>query len=333
MAFIYKVENLINHNCYIGQTTNIEKRWNKHKTEPFNTKSKAYEYPLYRAIRKYGLENFAFEILEECKVVELNEKEMYYIQKFNSYFHGYNQTLGGDARSVVEKEKIIGIIQDLKTTDLLQKEIAKKWNISEEMVQGINTGRYWKQDIEYPIRGKSKNSARKTRKRQNENDARGKLKEYLPYHRFCSICGKEISRDAKFCIECGHNNARKCERPSKEELYNLLKKHKSFTYVANLFNVSDNAVKKWCKQYGIPHLISDYIKKIKKVKKPHFPKRPIHMIDIKTNQIIKTFSSQAEAEIELRGKCTDAITKVLSGKKPSMYGYKWAYADENSNNT
>ncbi len=45
---------------------------------------------------KYGLENLKFEILEECEVCDLDEKELIYIKKFNSFDNGYNLTKGGD---------------------------------------------------------------------------------------------------------------------------------------------------------------------------------------------------------------------------------------------
>ena len=52
----------------------------------------------------------------------------------------------------IYKEKIIGVINDLLNTNMLHREIAEKWNISTEMVQGINTGRYWYQENKnYPL--------------------------------------------------------------------------------------------------------------------------------------------------------------------------------------
>lgn len=47
------------------------------------------------AIRKYGKENFLVCIIEECPDELLNEKECYYIEKFDTYYNGYNLTLGG----------------------------------------------------------------------------------------------------------------------------------------------------------------------------------------------------------------------------------------------
>lgn len=103
---IYKITNLINGKVYIGQSTNIERRWKDHK-RMFNYKddgSLKYNYPLYCAFRKYGEKNFKFEIIEECSEEELNEKEILYIKKHNSYVrwknsNGYNQTLGGESNS------------------------------------------------------------------------------------------------------------------------------------------------------------------------------------------------------------------------------------------
>ena len=322
MNYIYKIENLINNKCYIGQTRNIQKRWNRHRTAPFNKNDNAYDYPLYRAIRKYGLENFSFEILEECNVQDLNERERFYIDYYDTYFNGYNQTLGGDSKAVVNKEKIIGVINDLETTDLYHHEIAKRWNISTEMVQGINTGRYWKQDREYPIRklNKSKSKYHTIRKRKGS--------VYDSYHRYCKDCGKEISHDAVRCVECGRIHSRKTTRPSKEELFNLLNEHKNFTHIAKLFGVSDNAVRRWCKDYELPYKTQDLVeKKPIKTKKQKAPSRPVNMVDIDTDKVLMTFTSQAQAEIYMCGKPTDGVGKVLRGKKKTMYGYKWTFAD------
>ena len=54
---IYKITNLANNKVYIGQSTNILKRFNAHKSRAFNPKNSQYESHLYRAIRKYGLDN------------------------------------------------------------------------------------------------------------------------------------------------------------------------------------------------------------------------------------------------------------------------------------
>ena len=101
MCGIYKITNMVNGKAYIGQAQNIEKRWNEHIHYTKNKNSPAYTKPLYKAMRKYGVENFSFEILILCEEELLNLMEIYYIEKYNSYIHaensnGYNLTLGGE---------------------------------------------------------------------------------------------------------------------------------------------------------------------------------------------------------------------------------------------
>ena len=97
---IYKIENLINCKVYIGQSNNIQQRWYEHKNLFKKKDRKEYNYPLYKAMRKYGIKNFSFEILEECEIEKLNMYERRYIFIYNSYTkfnksNGYNQTIGG----------------------------------------------------------------------------------------------------------------------------------------------------------------------------------------------------------------------------------------------
>lgn len=93
---IYKITNLINGNAYVGLSVNIEKRWKSHKERSMMPFDKEYDKVLYKAFRKYGLENFKFEILEECEYDQLKEREMYWIAYYDTYHHGYNATPGGD---------------------------------------------------------------------------------------------------------------------------------------------------------------------------------------------------------------------------------------------
>lgn len=94
---IYCIENLINHKKYVGLSKDCFKRWADHRTKSINSKKRDdLNKPLYMAMKKYGINNFSFQILEECKQDELKQKEIYWIQKLDSYNNGYNATLGGD---------------------------------------------------------------------------------------------------------------------------------------------------------------------------------------------------------------------------------------------
>lgn len=90
MIGIYKITDLTNGMIYIGQSNNISRR----KIEHFND-NKYNQSKIDQAIITKGKENFSFEIIEECTVDQLNEKEKYWIQYYDSFDHGYNQTKGG----------------------------------------------------------------------------------------------------------------------------------------------------------------------------------------------------------------------------------------------
>lgn len=94
MIGIYKITNKINNHSYIGLSTKVEERWKYHQS-PYNQQRESYK-SLYKAFKKYGIENFTFEILEECSIQELGEKEKYYIAKYDTYKNGYNMTTGGE---------------------------------------------------------------------------------------------------------------------------------------------------------------------------------------------------------------------------------------------
>ncbi len=102
MIGIYKITNQINNKVYVGQSINIYKRWSEHKAQHIwnNPNYHGYNYPLYRAFRKYGLDNFIFEVIEECDNDELNAREIYWIQYYDSCNNGYNQTIGGGGNSI-----------------------------------------------------------------------------------------------------------------------------------------------------------------------------------------------------------------------------------------
>lgn len=95
MIGIYKITNNINGKIYIGQSNNIQRRFSEHQN-----RGAASRIPVDVAIQKYGKENFSFEIIEECTIEQLNQKETYWINHFNSIENGYNCSVGGDQQSI-----------------------------------------------------------------------------------------------------------------------------------------------------------------------------------------------------------------------------------------
>lgn len=93
MYTIYKITNTINTKTYIGKTCNINRRWKEHLYEFKKNNS----YKLYRAMQKYKVENFAIKsIFSVLNIIDFNEFEIYFIHKYNSFYDGYNMTLGGE---------------------------------------------------------------------------------------------------------------------------------------------------------------------------------------------------------------------------------------------
>ena len=94
MGFIYKITNKVNDKVYIGQTKRtIKIRWKEHlkNASVFDLRN----LPLYKAMNKYGKENFSVEEIEECEDSQLDEREIYWISFYDSYYNGYNGTEGG----------------------------------------------------------------------------------------------------------------------------------------------------------------------------------------------------------------------------------------------
>lgn len=95
---IYKITNKINNKCYIGQTIKTaEQRWKEHQTHAFGSHENDRKKILYRAIRKYGIENFTFEVIQDNIQTQeqLDKAEIYWIDYYNSFIDGYNATFGG----------------------------------------------------------------------------------------------------------------------------------------------------------------------------------------------------------------------------------------------
>ena len=105
-GFIYKITNDVNNKVYIGKTLlNVEKRFTQHVNDSHRPRLEAR--PLYRAMRKYGTDKFHVELVEECPIDILSEREKYWINFYGSYQKGYNATLGGDGKQFYDYDAIV----------------------------------------------------------------------------------------------------------------------------------------------------------------------------------------------------------------------------------
>lgn len=191
MNYIYKFTNKINGHCYIGQTNNLQKRYNGHKSESFNPKASGYWLPFHCAIRKYGIENFTYEVIEEISDGEnqqfINEREQYFIKYYHSLKdeNGYNVTFGGDGcpkpplsyEEKLERSKLftgeeVKDIQQRLINDEEYDDIEKIYapKLKRTFLVNINTGtNFYNPDFDYPLKknAKSKFSQKEIREIKN----------------------------------------------------------------------------------------------------------------------------------------------------------------------
>lgn len=128
-GIIYCYINEINSKCYVGQTVDFEKRKREHL---YRAKNSIHNMCFYNAIRKYGIDNFRWEILCECNSKEeLNEMEKYYIKLYNTKApNGYNLTDGGEGmfgfkHTDKAKKKMSESHVGIKRTDETKKKISE----------------------------------------------------------------------------------------------------------------------------------------------------------------------------------------------------------------
>ena len=86
---IYKITNIINNMCYVGQAANLADRWKQHIKRGVGAETPTRN-KLYPAMQEYGVENFTFEVIEECDRSLLNEQEDYWQNYFKAKESGYS---------------------------------------------------------------------------------------------------------------------------------------------------------------------------------------------------------------------------------------------------
>lgn len=147
MIGIYKITKKENGKAYIGQSNDIQRRFSEHQTKGVESR-----IPLDIAIQKYGKDAFTYEVIEECSLEELNEKETYWIKFYNTVENGYNCSYGGNQQSVgsqngrakLTEEDVINI-RIAYSNHERQKEVYEKYKdkITYSTFQTVWQGKSW----------------------------------------------------------------------------------------------------------------------------------------------------------------------------------------------
>lgn len=219
---IYKITNKLNNKIYIGQSINIYNRWRNHYYSGIKLNPND-DTLIHRAMNKYGIENFDFEIIEEISVNYLNEREKYWIQYYDSYNNGYNMTIGGsnligedNPNSKLTKKDVI-TIRTMYNNKIPFREVYKKYKniISKRGLQKV-----WRYETWLEIMPEVY------------------TQENMQWH----------ATKAKGFKQSSLNNE---QRKLSDELISLIRNeyntnHISFNKIAEKYNVAPSTVRKYC---------------------------------------------------------------------------------------
>ena len=307
MIGIYKViyvpENKV---VYVGQSINIEERFKQHKYVMNCENELAYNTHFYRALRKYGIENFQFEVIEECQQKDLDEREIYWISYFDTFNNRYNSTIGRQNYPLdkLSEEETNKIKADLKSGQLSFLEIQKKYNLLGNTLSQINNGKIFSDENEkYPLLITTSTPS------------------------YCLICGKEINHYSTLCNKCKGKLRRKDVSFSIKDLLEAIANNNgNFEIVGKQYGISSNLIRKILKRENLPYHSSDYkLKKEEKEKGYNPPPKRVAKLDKETDEIIQVFSSVWEAE---KGLARGVISRVINGRRKAYHGDRYIQISE-----
>ena len=155
-------------------------------------------------------------------------------------------------------------------------------------------------------------------------------------------CGKEIYSGCQRCTACYNIFQRRAARPSPIDLAKMIVES-NFTAIGKQFGIDANAIKNWCKQYGMPHRTNElrawYYDKIGEIdpktiveEKPKVEKRFVQQIDPITDEVIAVFETTKLAAQAVGRNKGSHIGETCNGKYETFYGYKWRYISESEYN-
>ena len=330
MGYIYKITNNINGKVYIGQTIGtIEKRFNEHKRDAI----KGCQYSLHRAMRKYGIDSFSVEEIEECPEEELNDREIYWISFYDSYYQGYNMTIGGSAfrkppLSEEKKQQILDLY--INTNDSI-KDISKEVDVSAFTVSKIlhenNIDVHKKPMYDYS------ELAQAYLEIQNVNEVSRKYKcASTIVQRACRQNDVTILPAEAVTSKISSREVYKIDKASGE----ILQKFDSLKEAADSVGGGDRSMNisavcrgkqktaygyRWCYVDSFDNFNKDFIANSKKKK--------VAQIDRDTKEQIRIFDSVADAAEFLSGERENSYSTCIAhcarGLINTAYGYIWSY--------
>lgn len=309
---IYIVKNDVNDLVYIGQTIQkLNQRWSKHLSD---AKNKVDEDNFFHsAINEIGKEHFTIELLEEnIPQSQLNQKEKKWIEKFNSFYNGYNSCPGGNTGIN------LGTSKKIYQIDIYSNKVVKDFPSANEAARILNLDANSIRDC---ANGKNLTSFgfRWAWAENLQNILNAPLNiDNLPKQ--SGIIRHSSQRDLIYQIDIKTNE--------------IIKTFKSIQEAANSIGVSKSVISgvlndsrritgggyKWCYKEDL----EETLKKEVPIKSINKGKKPIAQIDRDTGEIIATFESATDAA-KILGINNLGIGKVCRGERLTYKNYIWKY--------
>lgn len=287
---IYKITNLKNNLVYIGQTVNFGIRRRDHWSDKTND-------DLHNDIQKLGREYFKFEIIEKCDVDQLDEREKYWIEYYDSYNMGYNNTEGGSGNKLNAKNSqcmpvyaynLDGTFaaEYYSIASAMRKLNMKSNNITRCIIHNDNHhhsgGFMWRTYKTDQIPAFEKNSGGKSIYCYDLN-TRLFVKEYKTVTEAgIELCGK---RTPHICSAANGSRKSAC---------GFLWSYEKFERLPDDYQGAKRSLQK------------------------------VYAYDMKTREFVKEYPNAYQAEIQLNGS-KNKISDVILGLRKSWKGFLWSY--------
>ena len=287
-GYIYIIKNTINDKVYIGQTSrNIYCRWKQHINAALRGENQGVV--LYNAMRKYGTENFYFEQIEECNLKEIDDREIYWIQQYNSLTpNGYNVRHGGEdvgrkeIYKIDDNNNIVGLYGSIMSA-------SEENNIDASLLVKVCKG--------------ERNSCGGFKWAYKEDYDKHRIEDVCIKTFRTKVCQMNLDNGKLIHIWDSIGDASKSLNIDQTGISHCLSgKNKS----AGGFG--------WCLYTDINNF------------KPYKREKTVIQIDLKTKEIIKEWNSAKEVASFLN-KDVSVIRAAARGKRKTAYGFIWKYKE------